>query len=284
MDSPASAQIVSAPSPAFIFDLDDTLLDTSGQLVLPAHQAAALAMVEAGLRPESSCVPEGWRAHVLACRQSLARETVPELLDLRVVQTLMPTAAPTEMQRIARAGHDAYFCRPIPPLVLESEFVMLLPWLQSQGPLFLVTTGHPPTQQAKVARLGIRPLFRACLWVPLTPPAAGLELAGASTGAAACPPSQPWDAKLEAFQTLVNTHQLVPKRCLVIGDRPDSELEAGRRLGMWTVRLRRGEHAHRRAPVRPFDRELIHPAQLRSAIQSILVELEAGRGPGGQAV
>jgi len=37
-----------------------------------------------------------------------------------------------------------------------------------------------------------------------------------------------------------------PRRVLVVGDRPDSEIRAARQLGMWTVRRLGGEFARYR--------------------------------------
>jgi len=44
---------------------------------------------------------------------------------------------------------------------------------------------------------------------------------------------------LQAFEAILQKHQLSPKEVLVVGDNPDSEIAAGNRLGMTTIQILR---------------------------------------------
>lgn len=85
---------------------------------------------------------------------------------------------------------------------------------------FLVTSGFRRLQESKIQALGIGPLFTAIHIDALDDPA---ERQG----------------KLGIFQEILSTHGLGPQEVLVVGDNPDSEIEAGNRLGIATVQILR---------------------------------------------
>ena len=85
--------------------------------------------------------------------------------------------------------------------------------------LFLVTSGFRRLQESKVNALGIGHLF---------------------TGVHVDAIDEPGPkGKLEAFQEILKTHQLLPREVLVVGDNPDSEIAAGNRLGCTTIQILR---------------------------------------------
>ena len=47
--------------------------------------------------------------------------------------------------------------------------------------------------------------------------------------------------KLPAFRQLLEDHRLDPGCCACVGDRVAGEILDANQLGMWTIRLRRGE-------------------------------------------
>jgi FMN phosphatase YigB (HAD superfamily) len=57
-----------------------------------------------------------------------------------------------------------------------------------------------------------------------------------------CEPVGPAADKGRAFREACAAEGVDPRECAVVGDRPDAEIAAGRSLGMFTVRVRRGEH------------------------------------------
>ena len=85
--------------------------------------------------------------------------------------------------------------------------------------LFLVTSGFRRLQESKVRALNF-----------------GRWFAGIYIDAIDEPDRH---GKFGLFQELLATHRLQPEEVLVVGDNPDSEIEAGNRLGMKTVQILR---------------------------------------------
>ncbi len=85
--------------------------------------------------------------------------------------------------------------------------------------LFLVTTGYRRFQESKIAALRLMERFEAIHFDAL----------GESrrTG------------KEELFRRLLTEHQLAPAEVVVLGDSEESEITAGRRLGLWTIQVLR---------------------------------------------
>ncbi len=198
-----------SPRRAVLLDLDDTLLDTAGLLLGPARLEAGAAMVAAGL--------PGTAAEAAAGLARLAGERpggnpFEALAEERGVDPV----------RVGIAGWSAFFRRDVPatlPLV-DGAREALARWRRAGALLLLVTFGDPATQHAKIVATGVGDLVDAVILEPLGPRA----------------------DKGRAFREAVERHGLDPARCIVVGDRPDAEIAAGRALGMRTVRIRRGEH------------------------------------------
>jgi FMN phosphatase YigB (HAD superfamily) len=87
------------------------------------------------------------------------------------------------------------------------------------GLRFLVTSGFRRLQASKVAALGIAPLFTAIHIDAIDDP----EPRG----------------KEAIFRQIIEAHSLGRNEALVGGDSPDSEIEAGHRLGLATVQILR---------------------------------------------
>jgi HAD superfamily hydrolase (TIGR01509 family) len=84
---------------------------------------------------------------------------------------------------------------------------------------FLVTSGFRRLQESKVRALGFTGWFTAIHIDAIDEP----ERKG----------------KHGIFQELLVAHGLPPEAVLVVGDNPDSEIEAGNRLGMKTIQILR---------------------------------------------
>ncbi len=198
------------PPRLIFFDLDDTLFDTSGQLVDPAHREAALAMVDAGL----PMTPE----EAFARRRALA-----SLHPAESISSLVAQEAGTDASAVVAAGDRAFFERDPGPLELAPSIHAFLSGLKNKVSLYLVTSGHRGTQALKVKRLALSDYFRAISFVD---PRFGRT-------------------KADVFEALLRQENCPPERCLVVGDRPDGEIQAGHALGCRTVRIHHGEHSTR---------------------------------------
>ena len=196
-----------------IFDLDDTLYDCLGQRVRVAHRCAARAMVKAGLKAGVDAV---YRARMQAFR----RDPILRSIDAEVCSRF--DAADPEA--ISHAAREAYFHCPVGKLTLFPGTLPLLRHLQRRGVRsYVVSFGEPKTQHAKVRSLGLEnhPLLEDVLYADRN------KLL----------------TKEAAFRTIQLATGLPAEQMLVVGDRPMSEIRAGKLLGMHTVRIRRGEFA-----------------------------------------
>lgn len=228
-----------------LLDLDDTLLDTTRLLAPAAHRDAIDAMVAAGLpgRPEA----------LLAERLLLSRRVPPDRLSVAQLD-VHGIRAP----HIAEAGDRAYFDREVPPIALEPGVAAMLRRLHVGRALVLVTSGVERTQRAKVRRLGLEWLD-AIAYVPV----GGAEV------------------KEEAFHAAAAARGCSPEHIAVVGDRLDSEIVAGNRMGAWTVHVDRGE-GERRATSgllgRP-DEVIRGPLELEAAVARLEARILAGEHP-----
>ena len=84
---------------------------------------------------------------------------------------------------------------------------------------FLVTSGFRRLQESKIQALGFGRLFTA-IYVDAIDEA---DRKG----------------KQKTFEEILRVHQLRPEEVLVVGDNPDSEIEAGNRLGLRTAQVLR---------------------------------------------
>jgi FMN phosphatase YigB (HAD superfamily) len=114
--------------------------------------------------------------------------------------------------------------------------------------LWLVTFGDVATQEAKVRATAVSPLVDRVEYEALGPAA----------------------DKGRLFREICGTEGIDPRMCAAIGDRPDAEIAAGKRLGMFTVRVKRGEHRwlDPRTPEETADSEvLLFPAAARLVLE-----------------
>ncbi len=194
-----------------IFDLDDTLYDCMGQRVRPAHRHAAQAMVDAGLKAKVDAV---YRARMRAFH----KDPMLVHIDAEVCRQFHAD----NPEKITAAARDAYFHCPVGKLTLFPGTRPLLRLLKKNGVrAFIVSFGEPAIQRAKVKALGLdqEPAVEAVFYADrdrlLT--------------------------KEAAFRKIQKMTRLPAAQILVVGDRPMSEIRAGKELGMHTVRIHRGE-------------------------------------------
>ena len=199
-----------------IFDLDDTLLDTSGQLIPKASEEACLAMVQAGLNTsEAECMKEKARFISANPRHALYHHLVNHF-GLR--QDCKFTR-----EEVKAIGARTFYQRDVNPnICLFGGARELLLRLKSKYQLHLVTSGNPATQMSKIAILKLESLFSS------------IHIADSNMA----------ERKLLSFQKILSTTNADPRKCLSIGNRLNSEIADSKQLGMKTCWIRFGEDSH----------------------------------------
>jgi len=197
----------------FLFDLDDTLVDTWNQMVRPAAREACAAMIAAGLDAELETA--------VRVRETLFQADPRGNLYQRLVDAFGVRPGAPNPTAIREAGIQAFFHREVEPHIqLMRGARDLLLELGRDSALHLVTSGSPATQRRKVEILALDPLFEAVHLVPL----------GGRKG--------------ERFAAILEASGVRPERALAVGDRPDKEIRDAKALGLKTCRMRHGEFAH----------------------------------------
>jgi FMN phosphatase YigB (HAD superfamily) len=150
--------------------------------------------------------------------QAFQKDPLLEVIDREVCRRFgVPFT--DELHQKAR---DAYFGTPVTRLQLFPGVRRMLRSLRRKGVRnFVVSYGQPAIQKAKVRALG------------LDQEPAVEKIFFADTGKIL--------TKDDLFRSLLRKLGGDASRHLVVGDRPSSEIRAGKRLGMHTVRLRHGE-------------------------------------------
>lgn len=202
-----------------VFDLDDTLLDTSGFLIPAAVERACGAMIAAGLQ---TTIAQGAAFR----KQRLFEDPRAEIW--RDLAAAFPAAAGTDRKQLAMIGQTAFFSHPIDTLPegtvrLAAGAREALEFAKARASIHLVTSGDPATQQLKLARLGVVDCFASLHFVATGPghKHTAFKNIAAQAGEAAAPAS-----------------------FLSVGNRVDTDLGEAKQLGWRTAWVRYGEHAN----------------------------------------
>lgn len=199
--------LISARVKAIIFDLDDTLYDCSGTLVLKSKKLAAKIISKA-----------------IKCSDAEALK-----LQLEFEDRLGPKAdIGREIARLYNLPEE--FCKEIANTIntREIEGVILFPdtmdsiyELRRIGyKLFLVTFGNREMQERKIKVLGLENAFDEII---ITEDPRGKE---------------------KCFKEILAKYGLEPEQILCVGDKIKDEIEVGNRLGMSTALMKHGRHYH----------------------------------------
>jgi putative hydrolase of the HAD superfamily len=190
---------------AIIFDLDDTLYDCSGTLVLKSKKLAAKIISKAikcseaealklQLELEGRLGPKADISRKIADLYNLSEEFCKEISDtintLEVESAVLFSDAMASINELKRIGYK----------------------------LFLVTFGNRGMQEKKIKVLGLESAFDEII---ITENPRGKE---------------------KCFKEILIKYDLKPEQVLCVGDKMKDEIEAGKRLGMSTVLMRHGRH------------------------------------------
>jgi len=222
------------PVHSLLFDLDDTLFDTYGQLVEPASREACKAMVEKGLNATTEeCFSERRKIFISAPRLNVYTELVRRF-------GIKPGADPVAVEN---AGTSAFYDRKITEdLRPFPDTHSTLEALSSRYTLILVTLGMLRTQQKKVDLLKLERHFRQIHCVDF---AKG-------------------DKKKQIFEKILKESGARPETFVSIGNRIDSEIRDAKELGMQTVLMDHGEYTHLKPenPAEIPDGKILHLKEL----------------------
>ena len=211
-----------------IFDLDDTLLDTFGQLIPPASREACLAMIEAGLDTQLD--------EALKRRDALVLQGAKtDLYGLMVAHFGVRDGS--EPTRVARAGYMAFHNRRVETnIALFPGALEMLRKLRSKSyGLHLVTSGHQPTQREKVRILGLDEIFLDIQYVD----------------------PMKRERKNDAFRQIMAATRASPEKHLSIGNRLDTDIGPARELGWRACWVCYGEYAHHRPATKTEEPDFI---------------------------
>lgn len=191
------------------FDLDDTLLDTSGLLVPMASQRACEAMIAAGV-----CVT---LEECMKIREQLAANLSHTEIFTRIVNQFGATQP-------GKAVHDALeeFYNPEVPAVLPllAGATENLIHLKEHYNLYLVTMGSFDAQVEKIKALGVEKFFKK------------IYILNGFIG----------EKKESAFRDILAIEGHKAEELLSIGNRLSSEIRDGKRVGATTCYFAHGEH------------------------------------------
>lgn len=202
-------------SPAIIFDLDDTLYP-EWQYVLSGFRAvASWADVQLGIPPE-----EGFRELAALFHQGVRRDTFDRWLSARRVD---PRPHMQEMVRVYR-HHPPRICP-------YADVRPALEALRLGARLGLLTDGPAESQRRKLASLRLGGFLDAVIVAD-------------EFGRAA------WKPSPFAFEAALAALNVPASAATYVADNPVKDFLGARRLGMRTVRIRRGDglYAHLEPP------------------------------------
>ncbi|MBX2987681.1 MAG: HAD hydrolase-like protein [Bdellovibrionaceae bacterium] len=198
---------------AIAFDLDDTLLDTTGLLLPAAARRACEVMRDKGLNCSlETCLQ--WRAE-LSTRFS----------HKEIFRKIAERAGHGENSSLGEAGMRSFYHSPIPdslPLLEGADEV--LKSVHGRYKMFLVTSGETETQWNKVRATGLTARFQEIFVVD----------------------KMRSENKRDVFHRILRQENLRPDELLSVGNRLAEEIRQAKELGARTCYFEYGEHVGER--------------------------------------
>lgn len=190
------------------FDLDDTLLDTTGLLVPQASQDAFQILIDAGLRLDLKTCEE--------YRLSL----IKTISHKDVFKKLAHEHGTAATQAAVELANKAFYHPRLPQkLDLLPGALENLNNLRDKYNLYLVTAGFQDAQAAKIQSLGIGHYFKKVFVVN----------------------SLNSEKKFTAFKMILDSENIQPNELLCIGNSLSSEIKDARQIGAWACYFEFGE-------------------------------------------
>lgn len=203
---------MSADFDALIFDLDDTLLETTRLLTRPSFEYAFTMMRQHGLDVD-----------IDTCFQERKKTVIKYNRDEFLYHLAKKYCFEDDTDACLRIGVEAFQQRSVElDITMNAETRDTLKTLSAKYPLFLVTAGSRPTQKRKVELLEIGAYFKHCFFIE----------------------TRRKERKREAFYKIEHTIESVPERLLSIGNRLDLEIAESKELGLKTCHILKGEYSH----------------------------------------
>lgn len=191
------------------FDLDDTLLDTSGLLVPEAARRACQAMLNAGLQ-----------CHLEDCLK-MRREMAADFSHTEIFTQMAQRFGTNQQSKAIQDALEEFYNPHVPPsLPLLPGSLENIETLKKSYSLFLVTMGSYETQVRKIKALNIEHHFHK------------IYILNGFIG----------EKKDQAFRDILKLQGHEPQELLSIGNRLSSEIREGKRIGADTCYFAYGEH------------------------------------------
>ncbi len=191
-----------------IFDLDDTLYDCNGTLVLRGRRQVAKTI-----------------AKMINCSEEESYHLQTEIEDKYGIRTNVyeKIAALYNLpNRYARELLEEFIHVDISNITLFPDVMNTLKQMKSQGyKLILVTSGEKQVQKKKIDVLGLNDNYFD-----------EILITDRTNG----------QTKRNCFKEIIQRYSLKPEEIVCIGDKIDDELAAGKSLGMVTVMFEHGRH------------------------------------------
>lgn len=195
-----------------VFDLDDTLFDSTAAFFSKGMTLAIHAMIKAGLPGDFETI----RKEELALFQTLGpyfSRINQELCKLHGI------IDPQTVSRISEAADGGYDSVPIQGIKPFPGVRQLLAKLQKQFTLVLISMGKEDRQRQKIKELKLESYFDFICTVD-----------GKTRSKSSC------------LRQVLEMYHFSPREICVVGDRIDSEIRHGNELGMITIRLLHGKY------------------------------------------
>lgn len=218
-----------------IFDLDDTLIDTSGSIFPGILKNALIAMQAEGfaLKNFKSAYDELLQLNAFHIS---SKEAIREFLEIN--------RAPQPCFEVGM--HEIYenprFCGPIHPV---EDAVEVLQELSNEHQLVLVTKGKEGVQREKMKRAGISTQFFTRLYF--------------------CEDGN----KKKAYQKVSEETGISPLKALVCGDRIALDLAPAKSLGYNTVQIKWGRGLGNTGLKKDVDYTILHLTELKALLEKI---------------
>lgn len=196
-----------------VFDLDDTIVDTFEILIRPLEAKAAALLHEHNLLTVS---PEAFSEQLLELRRRN-----PERL-----YAMLGELAGEEGPAAIELHKGVFSDFSIESLIVAVEIRSMIQALRSRFTLVLMTEGRRSVQQAKIDHLDLAEVFHDILIVD----------------------PEDGETKLDVLRNYAEERRAAPDDIIVIGNRLDREIAAGRILGAKTIWVRSGEGSELECP------------------------------------